>query len=165
MIVSAIAAMGINQVIGKNNQLMWKLPLEMKYFKDTTMGHHIVMGRKTFESNQSKLLPGRTSIIITRDRNFTAPEGGLVAHSIEGALKLAESRGETEVFIIGGAEIYSQTMPIVQKLYLTEVDFLKGGDAYFPTMEYGLWNVISEKHEPESEKNPIAWTARVYSKK
>lgn len=165
MIISAIVAMGINQVIGKNNQLMWKLPLEMKYFKETTMGHHIIMGRKTFEANHSKLLPGRTSIIITRNKNFKVPEGGFVVHSLDEALKLAESRGESEAFIIGGAEIYKEAFPIIQKLYLTEVDFLKGGDAYFPTMEYILWNLISEKHEPESENNPIAWTARVFTRK
>ena len=162
MIVSAIAAMGKNRVIGKDNKLLWRLPLELKYFKETTMGHHMIMGRKTFESNPP--LPGRTSIIVTRNKNYKAPEGCLVAHSIDAAIKIAETRGENEVFITGGEEIYFQSMPMIQKLYLTEVDFEEDGDAYFPPLVSKHWKLISEKHVEVSEKNPFAWTAKVYQK-
>jgi dihydrofolate reductase len=162
MIVSAIAAMGKNRVIGKDNQLLWKLPLELKYFKETTIGHHLILGRKTFESRPP--LPNRTSIIVTRNKKYDPPEGCLVVHSIESAIELAHQRGEKEVFICGGEEIYHQSMPQIQKLYLTEVDFSDKGDAYFPPLVSNQWKLESENHMPIGEKNPLAWTAKVYTR-
>ena len=114
MIVSAITAIGKNRVIGKDNQLLWKLPLELKMFKETTMGHHLIMGRKTFESHPP--LPGRTSIILTRDSTYEGPEGCLVRHTLHNALMIAKNNNEREVFIVGGEEIYARAMPQVQKL-------------------------------------------------
>nr|AIA17566.1 Dihydrofolate reductase [uncultured bacterium] len=163
MIVSAIAAMGKNRVIGKDNQLLWKLPLELKYFKETTMGHHLILGRKTFESRPP--LPNRTSIIVTRNKKYNPPAGCFVVHSIESAIELAHKRGEEEVFISGGEEIYHLSMPHIQKLYLTEVDFSAEGDAYFPVLVPNQWNLESENFMPVSEKNPLAWTARIYVRK
>lgn len=162
MIVSAIAAMGKNRVIGKDNKLLWRLPLELKLFKETTMGHHLIMGRKTFESRPP--LPGRTSIIITRNKNYSAPDGCFAVHSVPEAIELARSRNESEVFVTGGAEIYTIAMPYIQKLYLTEVDYSKEGDAYFPKFNANEWKLESENHMPVGEKNPFAWTAKIYTR-
>jgi dihydrofolate reductase len=164
MIISAIVAIGKNRVIGKGNKLLWKLPLEMKYFKETTMGHHIIMGRKTFESN-GKPLPGRTSIVLTRNQNYRLPEGCFLSSSLKEALNLAQKRGETEAFIIGGAEIYKLSLPYLDKLYLTDVDFTAEGDAYFPEIDLDAWKIENEIHQPMSEKNSHAWTARIYTRK
>jgi dihydrofolate reductase len=162
MIVSAIAAMGKNRVIGKDNQLMWRLPLELKYFKETTLGHHLILGRKTFESRPP--LPGRTSIVVTRNKKYSVPTGCLVAHSVPDAIEMAQTRGEKEVFISGGEEIYFLSMPLIQKLYLTEVDYTAEGDAYFPPLVANQWKLESENQMPIGEKNPHAWTARIYTK-
>lgn len=163
MIISAIAAMGKNRVIGKDNKLLWRLPLEMKFFKETTMGHHLIMGRKTFESHPP--LSGRTSIIVTRNKKYQAPQGCLIAHSIDSAIEIAHQRGEKEVFVTGGEEIYFQSMPLIQKLYLTEVDFSGEGDAHFPPLVANQWKLEAENHMDVSEKNPLAWTVRIYVRK
>ncbi len=163
MIVSAIAAIGKNRVIGKDNQLLWKLPLELKYFKETTLGHHLILGRKTFESHPP--LPGRTSIVVTRNKKYSVPTGCLVAHSVPEAIEMAQTRGENEVFISGGEEIYFLSMPLIQKLYLTEVDYSAEGDAYFPPLVANQWKLESENHMPVGEKNSLAWTAKIYIRK
>lgn len=163
MIVSAMVAVGKNDVIGKDNKLMWRLPQELKYFKTTTMGHHLIMGRKTFESHPP--LPGRTSIILTRDGTYEAPEGCLIAHTLTSAIEIARSAGEREVFIVGGEEVYTLALPHIQKLYLTEVDFEGEGDAYFPKINLDEWKLESENHVPAGENNPHAWTAKIYTKK
>ncbi len=163
MIVSAIVATGKNRVIGKDNELLWRLPLEMKFFKETTMGHHLIMGRKTFESFPNPL-PGRTSIVITRNPNYDKP-GCLVVHSLDEALGLAKARGEKETFVTGGEEIYKLALPFIEKLYLTEVDFEGKGDAYFPAMDLSSWKMQTVRQEPVSEKNPLAWTTKIYTKK
>lgn len=163
MIISAIAAVGHNRVIGKNNKLLWQLPLELKMFKETTMGHHLIMGRKTFESHPP--LKGRTSIVLTRDATYQVPEGCIIAHTLQSALNIARNRNEREVFVVGGEEIYTIAMPYVQKLYVTEVDFTGEGDAYFPKIDWNEWHLESENHMPASEKNSLAWTARIFTKK
>ncbi|MEZ4705410.1 MAG: dihydrofolate reductase [Bdellovibrionota bacterium] len=163
MIISAIAAMGRNRVIGKDNKLLWRLPLEFKYFKETTMGHHIIMGRKTFESHPP--LPGRTSIAITRNTEYQVPEDCFVVHGLQQALDLAKEREETEAFVIGGEQIYREALPLLDKLYLTYVNFEAPGDAYFPEIDLSSWKVESEVSFPETPKNAHAWIARVYSKK
>ncbi|MCC7460038.1 MAG: dihydrofolate reductase [Proteobacteria bacterium] len=161
--ISAIAAVGKNNIIGKDNKLLWRLPLELKYFKTTTIGHHLIMGRKTFESHPP--LPGRTSIVLTRDGTYEVPEGCIVAHTLTSALEIARSRGEREVFIVGGEEVYTLALPLIQKLYLTDVDFEGEADAYFPKVDFSEWGLDSEKHVEASEKNPYAWTAKVYTRK
>ncbi|MEZ4847009.1 MAG: dihydrofolate reductase [Bdellovibrionota bacterium] len=163
MIVSAMVAVGKNNVIGKDNKLLWRLPQELKYFKSTTMGHHLIMGRKTFESHPP--LPGRTSIVLTRDGTYEVPEGCIVAHTLTSALEIARSRGEREVFVVGGEEVYTLALPHIQKLYLTEVEFEGEADAFFPKIDLTNWTLQSENHVPQSEKNPFAWTAKIYTKK
>ena len=163
MIISAIAAMGKNRVIGKDNKLLWHLPLELKYFKATTLGHHLIMGRKTFESGPP--LPNRTSIVLTNNDFYEVPMGCLLARSPEEALNIAKKRGEKEVFVSGGAAIYTLMKPWVQKLYLTTVETDATGDAYFPDWDLKHWQLLSEHVEPVGKKNSIPWTSRIYLKK
>src|SRR5262245_19431260 len=119
-----------NRGIGVANRLPWRLSADLKRFRDLTMGHHIIVGRKTFESI-GRPLPGRRMIVVTRDRSYRA-EGCEVAHSIEDATRLARERGETEIFICGGAEIYAQSIGIVDRMYLTLVDAEVAADTFFP---------------------------------
>ena len=154
MHISIIAAMGRNRAIGYKNTLPWRLPADLQRFKQLTLGHHILMGRKTYESI-GRPLPGRTSIIITRQPNFQA-EGCLIAHSLDEAITLAQSRGEQEVFIIGGAEIYAQALSIADRMYLTLVDAEPEADAFFPEFDENLWEKIDEKFALADEKNLYA---------
>ena len=132
--VSIIVSIGKNGVIGRADKLMWPIPEDLKRFKQITMGHPVIMGRKTFESiliSLGKPLPGRTNIVITRDEKYQ-PSGVVVTHSLEEALKKAKEIEKEEIFIGGGAQIYEQALPLVDKLYLTLIDDEKDGDAYFP---------------------------------
>ncbi len=125
--ISIIAAMTNNHVIGKNNALPWHLPADLKHFKNITMGKPIIMGRKTFESI-GKPLPGRQNIILTRDKNYHI-DGCTIIHSLD---ELQSCTNAAEIFVIGGAEIYKQLLPLTQKLYLTFIDTEIDGDSYFP---------------------------------
>jgi dihydrofolate reductase len=129
MLISIIVAVSENGVIGKDNQLIWRLPDDLKRFKALTLGHPIIMGRKTFESI-GKPLPGRTSIIITRNTDFKV-DGALVVHSLDAAMKEAKKIEEQEAFIIGGGELYKQVLPVADKLYITEVNTVTDGDTFF----------------------------------
>ena len=130
---SIIAAMDQNRVIGIDNKLPWRLPADLAHFKALTMGHHMVMGRKTYESLPGgKPLPGRTSVIVTRDAAFSAP-GCIVAHSLDEAV--AACAGDDEAFFIGGADMYRQALDVAQRLYLTEVKTAVAGDAWFPEFD------------------------------
>ena len=137
MIVSLIVAVSENGVIGKDNDLIWHLPKDMKFFKDTTMGHHVIMGRKNFESIPHKYspLPNRTNVIITRQADYTA-EGCVVVNSVEAALEIAKQNGDTEPFIIGGGQIYKIALEqkLVDKIYLTKVYHSFEGDTFFPEL-------------------------------
>ena len=136
--VSAIAAIGKHRVLGKGNQLLWHIPDDLKRFKALTLGHPVVMGRKTFESIVAVLgkpLPGRTNLVVTRD-SARQSEGVIVAGSIEEAIEKAKAEGGgEEVFIGGGGEIYRQALPFTDKLYLTLIDDEKDGDSFFPEYE------------------------------
>jgi len=147
--ISLIVAVGKNNEIGKNNELLWHLPNDLKYFKQITLGLPIVMGRKTFESI-GRPLPGRVNVIVTRNSNFK-PEGCIVVDSIQNAMKATMSA--QNVMIIGGADIYSQTLPIADRIYLTEVDAELEADKFFPSIDQNLWEEISRKHNPKDEKN------------
>ena len=151
MLISIIAAMGRNRAIGYQNTLPWRLPADLQRFKQLTLGHHILMGRKTFESI-GRPLPGRTSIIITRQKDFQA-EGCLIAHSLGEAIDLAKSHGEQEAFIIGGAEIYAQALSIIDRMYLTLVEAEPEADAFFPEFAQSLWEKIEEVIVAADEKN------------
>src|SRR5687768_9857959 len=137
MIISLIVAAGENNAIGKNNHLPWRLPDEMRHFKNTTMGHPVIMGRKTFESNDNPL-PGRLNIVITRNMDFQA-KGCAVVHSLDEALKEASKENIEEVFVIGGEEIFRQALPIADRLYLTRVHYAFEGDTFFPAFDQKEW--------------------------
>lgn len=131
-IVSIIAAIGAkNRVLGKDNDLLWKIPEDMKFFKNTTSGHPIIMGRKTFESFGARPLPNRENIIITRDMTWSAPDIH-IAHDFEDALEIAKSFNPDEIFNIGGGQIYELGLPFTDRLYLTLVETDLEGDVYFP---------------------------------
>lgn len=137
MIISAIVAQSENKVIGQNNQLPWRLPADLRHFKTITTGSPILMGRKTHESI-GRPLPNRTNIILTRDPAFHAP-GCMTVTSIDTAIEIARLSCSKELFIIGGAEVYQQTLPIVQRIYLTLVHHHIQGDAYFPLLDKKEW--------------------------
>ncbi|MFT5915848.1 MAG: dihydrofolate reductase [Bacteroidia bacterium] len=156
MKVSLIVAVAENGVIGKNNELPWRLSADLKHFKRITTGHHIIMGRKTFASI-GKPLPNRTSVIITRQLDYEQ-EGCLVANSIEQAIELAKQNGDTEAFIIGGGQIYESSLELGDKIYLTRVHAEIEGDAFFPKLDSEKWEEISrEKHEAD-EKNQFDYS-------
>jgi dihydrofolate reductase len=142
MKLSIIAALGRNRAIGYQNQLPWRLPADLQRFKQLTMGHHMLMGRKTFESI-GRPLPGRTSIIITRQADYNA-EGCLIAHSLAEAVAMAKARGEQEAFIIGGADIYAQALPFADCMYLTWVEAEPKADAFFPVFDENEWEAMEE---------------------
>lgn len=159
MLVSAIVATARNNVIGKDNDIPWYLPADLKYFKKVTLNHHIIMGRNCFRSI-GRPLPKRTNIVLTRDPFFIA-SNLIVANSVEEALTIAHDNNEEEVFIIGGGQIYEQTLPYWDKIYLTEVDVDVEGDVFFPAIKTDEWEVLSsERHEPD-EKNEYAYTFKV----
>lgn len=151
MLISIIAAMGRNRAIGYQNTLPWRLPTDLQRFKQLTLGHHMIMGRKTFESI-GRPLPGRTSIIITRQKDFQA-EGCFIAHSLDAAIALAKSRGEQEAFVIGGAEIYAQALSKADRMYLTLVEAAPEADAFFPLFDEILWTRVEEEAVTADEKN------------
>ena len=161
MIVSLIAIMDRGRGLGFENKLSWHLPDDLKRFKATTKGHAIIMGRKTFESI-GRPLPDRKNIIITRNTGYSAP-GCILVHSIEEALK--EAGDESEVFIIGGGEIYTLGLPYANKMYLTFVDAEIAADAHFPKFDEDEWNVITTETHAKDEKHPYEFTYKEYEKK
>lgn len=162
MIVSAILARSKNFVIGKDNGIPWYLPADLKYFKKITLNHHVIMGRKTYASI-GKPLPKRTNIIITRNPYYVV-SNCVVMHSISEALEFAQENGETEVFIIGGQEIYQQSMDFLDRIYLTEVDLEVEGDAYFPELDPKDWNLSSENEHLPDEKNKFAYSFKIFDR-
>ncbi len=164
MKISIIVAKAENNVIGKDNQLIWKLSSDLKLFKKITTGHHIVMGRKTYES-VGKPLPNRTSIVITRNPDFTLPKNHIVTHSLEQAIQYCIGNRISQVFIIGGAEIYKQAMPLVDELLVTEVHAAPDGDVYFPEIYDAVWKKESEEFFPKNENNEYSFNFVVYKRK
>ncbi len=144
--LSLIVAIAKNNVIGVDNTLPWHLPEDLKRFKALTMGHHIIMGRKTYDS-LGRLLPGRTTVIVTRNADYQV-EGALIAHSLEQAIALCGN--DDEVFLIGGAELYQAGLNLADKLYITEIDLEVGGDAHFPQISLTQWQETArEAHVSE----------------
>ncbi len=151
MKISIIVAIGKNNEIGKGNDLLWRLSSDMKRFKAITTGHAIVMGRKTFLSLPNGALPNRTNVILTRDVTFK-PNDCLVFSSLDAAL--IHLRNEEEIFIIGGGDVYKQTYPIADKLFLTKVyATFPEADTFFPDIDYGQWRQIGMETVPADEKN------------
>ncbi|MGH9854757.1 MAG: dihydrofolate reductase [Blastocatellia bacterium] len=167
MIVSLIAAMDRKAGIGVDNQLPWRLSADLKRFRELTMGHHIIVGRKTFESIiqiGGKPLPGRRMILVTRNRSYKA-EGCDVVHSLENAIELAHSRGESEVFICGGSEIYARTIGIADRMYLTLVEAEVDADVFFPEFDESDWIEKESFHHPADEKNQYPFTFKLLLRK
>ncbi|MCB0650102.1 MAG: dihydrofolate reductase [Saprospiraceae bacterium] len=163
MMVSAIVAVAENGVIGRDNDIPWRLSNDLKYFKRTTLDHHIIMGRNNFLSI-GRPLPQRTNIIITRNL-FYAVDGCLIAHSVEEALGIAFENGEEDAFIIGGAMIYELSMPYWDRLYLTRVHAEVEGDVFFPKLDMDEWELVSSENHHADEKNEYDYTFLVYERK
>ena|SRR3989338_898156 len=160
--ISLIAAIGKNNELGKGNTLLWHMPADMKHFREITSLHPVVMGRKTFESI-GKPLPNRRNIVITRDANYKKA-GIEVVHSISGALDLFSNKKE-EIFIIGGADIYKQTMEIADKLYITHIEAEDGkADSFFPEIIPVVWNEISHEEHQKDAKNTFDYIFSVYER-
>ena len=141
--ISIIAALGYDRALGKENQLLWRIPEDLKRFKSLTVSHPVVMGRKTFESI-GKALPGRPNLVVTRDKEWAA-EGASVFYSPDEALDAARKLDSEEVFVIGGAQIYAQTLPVTDRLYLTLIEEEKEADAFFPPYEHLFTKILSEE--------------------
>ncbi len=163
MIISIIAAMDRKRGIGVDNKLPWRLSADLKRFRELTMGHHIIVGRKTFESI-GRPLPGRRMIVVTRDVNYKA-EGCNVANSVEDAVNLARERGESEVFFCGGAEIYAQTIGIADRMYLTFVDAEVAADTFFPEFDEREWSELESSYQPADERNQYPFTFKLMVRK
>jgi dihydrofolate reductase len=152
--LSIIAALARNRVIGKNNQLPWRLPADLKHFKAVTLGKPVIMGRKTFESI-GKPLPGRDNIVVTRDPKFHA-DGIAVAHSLDDAL--AQAHAAPEIMLIGGAQLYMQALPRAQRLYLTLIHADFDGDAHFPDYDPADWRETAREDHVPDENNPYCYS-------
>ena len=154
--LAIVVAAAENNVIGKDNDLIWHLPADLKHFKSLTMGHPMIMGRKTFEAI-GKPLPGRTSIIITSQKDYQA-EGCVVVHSLEEAIAKGRELDAEQVSIIGGANVYQQALPLADKVYLTRVHASFEGDAFFPELPEDMWQVVEQEHHELDEKNKYSYT-------
>lgn len=158
--LSLIVAMAKNRVIGADNKIPWHLPNELKLFKSLTMGHHIIMGRKTYESI-GRLLPGRTSVIVTRQREYTV-DGAVIAHTLAEAIDTC--RDDSECFVIGGAELFREALPIADRLYLTVVDAEPTGDTLMPELDLDAWREVRSENFPADEKHAHAYTLFEYER-
>ena len=159
--ITLIAAAGENNALGKDKDLVWHLPDDFKRFKKLTSGHHIIMGRKTFETFPN-LLPNRTHIIITRKKDYQ-PQGTIVVHSMEDALVAAKD--DSQPYVIGGGEIYKISLPYADKIELTRVHGEFEADTFFPEIEERDWKLISSEEHPKDEKHNYAFTYLTYERK
>lgn len=162
MRTSLVVAASQNDVIGKDNKLPWHLPEDLKYFKNLTWGMPILMGRKTFDSID-KPLPGRQSIVITRNTNWQQ-QGVSVVHSLDEAVQQAQGFGATEIFVIGGAEIFQSAWPQAARIYLTRVHQQFEGDTFLPSINEREWRLVSERFNPADEKNAYDQTYQVWER-
>lgn len=155
--IAYVVAMDDNRLIGRDNDLPWRLPDDMRWFRERTMGKPCIMGRKTYDSLPARFrpLPGRLNIVVTRNPGYEAP-GALVAHSIEDALPAA---GEVdEIIIVGGSALFKKLMPVVDRLYLTRVHGVAEGDVYFPEYNAGEWRELFREEHPADERHAYAFT-------
>ncbi|MFN4027580.1 MULTISPECIES: dihydrofolate reductase [Flavobacterium] len=159
--ITVIAAVAQNNALGKENQLLWHLPDDFKRFKTLTSGHYIIMGRKTFESFP-KPLPNRTHVIITRQSDYQ-PEGCIVVNSLEKAIEVCPKN--EEVFVIGGGEIYRQSIALADKLDLTKVHHSFDADTFFPEVDLSQWQLIFEEFHPKDERHEYDFTFETYLRK
>jgi len=151
--ISIIVAMAQNRTIGINNTLPWRCPADLKHFKSLTIGHHMIMGRKTFDSI-GKPLPGRTTVVVTRNPELKI-DGCIVTHSLEQAI--AACAGDEEIFIVGGAELYAQTLPLADTIYLTEIQQDVSGDAHFPAFNQQQWRETAREAHTQEAPQPLTY--------
>ena len=158
--VSFVVAMDRNRLIGAGDGLPWRLPDELRRFKEITMGHAVLMGRTTYESIPVKFrpLPGRTNIVLTRQADYEAP-GCIVVHDMDQALTAVSA--DQELMVIGGAGLFAKLMPLVDRLYLTEIDGEYEGDVYFPELDLGQWHEVFREEHPRDERHDSPFTFRI----
>jgi dihydrofolate reductase len=159
MQVSMIVAMDQNNGIGYKGRLMWRLSSDMKRFKNLTWGHHVIMGRKTYEAI-GRALPGRVNLVISRNQTYHAP-GCVMAPTLTRSLEYSQAAGETEAFVIGGAEIFAQALPFTQRIYLTQVQASLPADVYFPSIDPGEWETLSQQEFERGERDQFPYTYSV----
>lgn len=157
-----MAAMTNNRVIGRNNDLPWHMPADLKKLKEVTMGHYVIMGRKTYDSVGGKPLPGRTNIVITRQKDFKVSEKWLKASSVAEALSLVKD--DPEPFILGGAQIYKEAMDIANRIYLTVIDTEVQGDAFFPEIDERIFKLKDVEKHSADEKHKFNYEFRLYER-
>lgn len=163
--LSLIVAISENNVIGHLNKIPWYLPRDLKHFSSVTKGHTVIMGRNTYESIVARLgkpLPERNNIVVTRQTNFQAP-GCTTAHSLDEAL--TKSPKNEEVFIIGGAQLYQESLPKIDRLYITTIHTTIDGDVFFPKLDWNGWEKKSQERFEKDEKNAFASTYTIYDRK
>jgi dihydrofolate reductase len=166
MTISLIVAASSNNVIGKNNQLLWHLPIDLKFFKNTTWAMPVIMGRKTFESVGSKPLPGRFNIVISRQNGLTSEYDNVwFASTINEAIEKAKTTNANEIFIAGGAQVYEQSMSIANRMYITRVHAELDGDAFFPAFNDEEWALINNKHFEADEKHAWSFSIQQWDRK
>jgi dihydrofolate reductase len=167
--ISLIVAIAENHVIGKDNDLIWFLPKDLKYFKDTTAGHHVIMGRKNYYSIPEKFrpLPGRTNIVVTRQKDIITDDHVIVVNSIEEGIKIAIESGDSEPFIIGGGQIYNYALAnnLIDKMYITQIHNEFDGDTFFPHFNLDHWEKISSQYNESDHRHEWGFSYDVYHKK
>ncbi|GAA0297506.1 dihydrofolate reductase [Gracilibacillus halotolerans] len=161
--ISLLFAMDKNRVIGKDNDLPWRLPNDMKFFRELTTGNHVIMGRKTYESMNGPL-KNRENIIVTRDTTYEVA-GCKIIHSIDDIIQMNEKEPSTEWFVIGGEEIFKQILPFADKIYMTYIDHSFEGDTFFPKWDESGWEQISKSKGEKNEKNPFDYYFIQYERK
>ena len=159
--LSIIVAMAQNRTIGINNTLPWRCPEDLKHFKALTMGHHMIMGRKTFDSI-GKPLPGRTTVVVTRNQGLKI-EGCIIAHSLEDAIDACA--GDEQIFIVGGAELYAEALPSTGTLYITEIQQEVEGDAHFPEFDKTAWLEVAREERQQETPQPLEYHFVTYRRK
>ena len=160
--ICLIAAMSRNRVIGSDGKLPWHMPADMRFFKQTTLGHSILMGRKTFETFPS-LLPDRRHIVLTRQKDYDGRGAEVVGSMAEALDRVAD---ESRLYVIGGQQIYEQALPLADRVLLTRIETdIEGGDAFFPPLDPELWTLIENRPRPADEKNPHDCTFLTYLRK
>lgn len=160
MNITLIAAMSENRVIGRDNDLAWHLPDDLKRFKELTRGHHVIMGRKTYES-VGRPLPGRTNIVVTNQKDYKAP-GCIIVHTLKEAIQKAEN--DSQPYVIGGGKIYDQALPLADTLELTQLHAKVEGDTYFPEVDTSKWQIVAKESHPADDKHEFAFDFLTYQR-
>src|SRR5713226_4787124 len=165
MIISLIAAASTNNEIGKDNQLLWNLPNDMKFFKNTTWGMPVVMGRKTYEALAGEPLPGRFNFVVSRNGGWDPHNDKVkVLHTLGAAIRAAGETDCKEIFVIGGGQIYEEAMNMAHRIYMTRVHAVLEGDAYFPAIDGKAWEMVSHLDFPADEKHAYAYSFQVWER-